>query len=554
MSVATLNPLLLASPLSQPKLGYVPDYSHWPNYPLMSPNYDSPFYGLPLEILQHIASFLPFHALVKVYKCLPKIHRPIFQQQLDHALALMMLTLDIKQEHDKSIHSLTTSYSSEKVLHTRWRVTNFDLENMRVEFQLEEKLGLMMAERRRQELALQQATYTSSPSSLANGIESVAFVSTGISTEQCALQENIENFIWRSRSKRECAKKRAAAGYSTTLVDESDASFPDSNYFHCNRSGSSPALTSATVSFEAHRNVPAPWISQRVEHPGRANSLVDSNAFLTTTSNSKSAQVQRAQERIAAFQQNRVLLRSLARMGGRQGSGLVQFLPTTISLDTRELGQKKAKAILTKPTLIRPILDANGSAIPSSSSSSSSCSSSTLKVEEQPSEWRRHSWHMSGDSAVSFHSGFKQENAKLSTVFKRLLKRSSWNSVGPATLNNSESTDYKDMTRSMDGFRSTDWTSIISGMASSISLPFRRGSQPSSSGGDETKNAQRKDRIVVKTCSTELKSKDGNTEEEEACYESEDSKELFEFTYDIRHDYVISDQMSMGSQDEVEEH
>ncbi|KAF9353953.1 hypothetical protein BGX26_008288 [Mortierella sp. AD094] len=551
MSVATLPPLsLLASSLSPSPVVPV-DHSYWANCPAVRPNYDLAFFGLPLEILQYIASFLPFHDLVKVFKSLPRIHRPVFQQQLDHSLALMMLTLEIKQIHGKSLHPMAVSYTAATVLQTRWRATSFDLEGMRVEFQLEEKLGLEMAERRRQELAL-------NPTSEKQGAGSqVTSEADGSSIQHCSFQENIENIIWKSRRRRISATRRAAAGFAMTPADESDMDFPDSNYFHCNRSSSSPILASATVSFEAHRNVPAPWIAQRVERLGlRAIApprIPNASSALTLTTDS--SRTQSARERIAAFQQNRVLLRSLAKMKGRQESGQARFLPAIVSLDTRDLGQKRVKAVITRSSFSNPQEDVQESNLLSSSMA-------TTKAEEPPTMVRRrHSWHMLGDMAGSLSSVSRereQGESGLSTVFRRFLKRSSWSSAGstrPSTFPSStlESTGGEDAVHPQKGSRSADWTSIISGVANSMSLSFRRNSQLNPSDGacnaPSALNNKEGARMVVKTYNAKFNNQfhEHNHEKssKEGCAEvafcnGQDSKELFELTYDVRHEYLLS--------------
>jgi hypothetical protein len=108
------------------------------------------FHGLPPEILHHIGTLLPFHDLVKVYTSLPRLHRPNFQQLLDHSLALMLLTLEIRQDLPE-LMDLMTLFTSAAVMHSEWRVTDFDMERMTVEFELEEKLGLRMAQKRARE-------------------------------------------------------------------------------------------------------------------------------------------------------------------------------------------------------------------------------------------------------------------------------------------------------------------------------------------------------------------------------------------------------------------
>ncbi|KAG0347455.1 hypothetical protein BG004_007695 [Podila humilis] len=156
-----------------------------------------PFHGLPPEMVQYIARFFSFRTLVLVYKSFPGVHRPILQQMLDHSLALMILTLEIRQFQDVEylvpVHhnrdratqnhnnnnnnnnnnntiapplpgaytiSAQAQASMEEetttTLSTQWRATEFDLDQWTVKFQLEEKLGLEVEAKRRQLLRLQQ--------------------------------------------------------------------------------------------------------------------------------------------------------------------------------------------------------------------------------------------------------------------------------------------------------------------------------------------------------------------------------------------------------------
>ncbi|KAG0276426.1 hypothetical protein BGZ95_007552 [Linnemannia exigua] len=375
-----------------------------------------PFYGLPPEILQHIASFLPFHGLVRLYTCLPKIHRPIFQLFLDHSLALMMLTLEIRQQSDEqpptrdslfvSVNNNPNGVGAARKLQTHWRVTDFDLDHMRVEFQLEEKLGLEMAERRRQEIEYQIQQNAKWPQdSLTAAREQLARSRRG--------QEDFENLIWRSRTGGMSSSSSTSSLIGSLQQSSSSSLFSisppevevsDSNFFHCNGSSHTPTLGSATVSFKAQRNMPAPWISQHFDF---ADPTVSSPPLSASTSCSapvtpESPSVIRARERVAAYKQNRLLLRALAKMRCREESSKLQFLPVTVELETEELGQKKVEAELVEPDNNNNISSntlsggvhrrpsGHRKVIPATTAGSSS--SSTIKLG------RRHSWQTSGSA------------------------------------------------------------------------------------------------------------------------------------------------------------
>ncbi|KAG0375596.1 hypothetical protein BGX24_008886 [Mortierella sp. AD032] len=366
-----------------------------------------PFYGLPLEILQHIASFLPFHGLVRLYTCLPKIHRPIFQLLLDHSLALMMLTLEIRQQSDEqpptrnsifvSVNNNPNGIGAVRKLQTHWRVTDFDLDHMRVEFQLEEKLGLEMAERRRREIEYQiQQNRKKSHDPLAEAREQLERSRHG--------QEDFENLIWRSRtggmssssstssligSLQQSSSSSLSSSPSTPEVEVSD-----SNFFHCNGSSHTPTLGSATVSFKAQRNMPAPWIAQNFDFADPATPSPPSSASTSSSASvaPESPGVVRARERVAAYRQNRLLLRALAKMRCREESSRLQFLPVTVELETEELGQKKVEAELVEPNNnssntysgdVHRHQSGHGKTFPATTAGSSS---STIKLG------RRHSW------------------------------------------------------------------------------------------------------------------------------------------------------------------
>ncbi|KAF9104506.1 erv26 super protein, partial [Mortierella sp. AM989] len=519
------------------------NHTRWAGFARAAPNYDLPFYGLPLEILQHIMTFLPFHDLVKVYRSLPRIHRPIFQQQLDHSLALMMLTLEIKQDHDKSIHPMAVSYDTVTMFQTHWRAMSFDMERMRVEFQLEEKLGLEMAERRRQELGIKPT------------ISSIK--SNGSSTHQSAFPEDIENIIWKSRRRKIVAKRRATAGFPMTPTDRSEIDISDSNYFHCNQSSPSPTLASATVSFKAHRNIPASWIALRMEHLGHR--IITPLRDPVTIVESDSPRIQSARERIAAFQQNRVLLRSLSKMNGQQESSQVQFMPTIVGLDVSELGRKKAVATVIKSSRPDPRENVHRSNALSSNMVPRKVNGPSTVVQ------RRHSWHMLGGMAGSSSSERVESESGFSTVFRSLLKRPSWSStrstMWPLILPSShpESTSCQSTGHPIEKSRSAEWTAFISGIASSISLPFRRHSESSLNGGscftpvDMNKERfshknQKLSKVAVKTYRSKSKSMNSQLYDNETLSGIEnctgqDLEGLFEFTYDVRHDYVLSGQM-----------
>ncbi|KAF9158330.1 hypothetical protein DFQ26_007750 [Actinomortierella ambigua] len=60
------------------------------------------FHGLPSELIQHIASFLSFEDLLRLYKSLPHVHRPVVQAMVDQVIALMVLQLEIYQARSSS--------------------------------------------------------------------------------------------------------------------------------------------------------------------------------------------------------------------------------------------------------------------------------------------------------------------------------------------------------------------------------------------------------------------------------------------------------------------
>ncbi|KAG0321055.1 hypothetical protein BGZ97_012216 [Linnemannia gamsii] len=519
-----------------------------------------PFYGLPLEILQHIASFLPFHGLVRLYTCLPKVHRPIFQLLLDHSLALMMLTLEIRQQSDEqppmrdsffvSLNNNPNGVGAARKLQTHWRVTDFDMDRMRVEFQLEEKLGLEMAERRRvevesqirQQLQLQQKGRKQGPwvrSQNGEGEE----------------EEDIENLIWRTRTGG-MSSSSSTSSLSGTLAGETGEAgeagglerrpsevieFSDSNFFHCTGSSHTPTLGSATVSFKAQRNMPAPWVSQNfdfgVDHsaPSSSTSSQSSGSSSSSLSSSVAVAVEtpamiRARERVAAYQQNRLLLRALAKMRSCEESSRLQFLPVTVELETEELGQKKVEA---------EVVDGAGASVrrrttsglgkgSAASAGSGGISTSAVKLG------RRHSWqalepsnnrpstsaqhhhhhhhshrrhHSALEPLLNFGSDLSSHG--LTKALKRILRRTSWNGNSSSQAHtataavstpyySSYSSSYSSLTgcsacdpyhqhhyynqyqrqyqhqhqqpqrRSMDSLRTVDWSSVFHSVASSM--------------------------------------------------------------------------------------
>ncbi|CAO3570673.1 unnamed protein product [Mortierella alpina] len=530
------------------------------------------FYGLPLEIIQHIALFLPFHDLVKVFKSLPAIHRPIFQQQLDHSLALLMLTLELHQSpadvplfRSASINPWEAALASEStLLNTRWRVTDFDSERMWVVFELEEKLGLEAAERRRCEIVHQQMSLKSSSSSSSSSLH--ALLGSPLICEQATQsvqdptfdpaleassssravslrfkrprehEEDLETRIWRARRNVATASRRASPepfqGTDGTGLEVED--LPDSNFFHCNGSPTAPALRSATVSFKAHRNVPAPWLSKY----GSSFSVQeeDRNRLQSAPMPRESAWTARARERIAGYQQNRTLLRSLAKMRAIEDSQRAQFLPTAIELDARELGLKRVEAV---------VLDQNLSSDPDH------CQGRPhFEPSRQARKSRRRSWHqlaLTEDATVlpSIADDDEQPMRRFSSVFKRMLKAPSWSDP----LSALSPPEQQPLTRwSIDGSGTVDWSTIISDMA----LSMYRSSVPS---GRQGSRRPTQPCVVVRAlpareaefsmhCSPvesngHLK---GTTDAEEEATLSQGKevkeRQLFELTYDIRHNYL----------------
>ncbi|KAF9981548.1 hypothetical protein BGZ75_007094 [Mortierella antarctica] len=537
------------------------------------------FYGLPLEIIQHIALFLPFHDLVKVFKSLPAIHRPIFQQQLDHSLALLMLTLEFHQSptdvftfRQASINPWESAPPTEStLLQTQWRVTDFDLERMWVVFELEEKLGLEAAERRRCEILHQQMSLRESTSSVHTLLESQCIWEQTMqdfqdptsdpileASSSCRAgslrfkrprepEEDLETRIWRAR-RNVTANGRISPEPFQGRTDGTGLEvedLPDSNFFHCNGSPTAPALRSATVSFKAHRNVPAPWLSKcsssfsaQEEEERPEPSLAPQESAWTT----------RARERIAGYEQNRVLLRSLDKMKALEDSQRAQFLPTAIELDTRELGLKRVEAIVLDQ---HPTADpGHGRRRPQSEPCKQVTAAAAAAAASTARKNRRHSWHqlaLTEDATfVTSTVDEVEQNLKgFSTVFKRILKAPSWSDSLSAL---SPPPEQQPQTRwSMDGSGTADWSTMLSDMALSMyrsSVPTeRQGSRP------------RKSCVIVRTlCAPETEfsmhcdslEHEGHGkgrrefDEDATLSRGVDVKErqLFELTYDIRHNYL----------------
>ncbi|KAG0088363.1 hypothetical protein BGZ92_006268 [Podila epicladia] len=404
------------------------------------------FHGLPPEIIQHIASFMSFRTLVLVYKSFPMIHRPLLQQMLDHSLALMMLTLEIHQQQDiellpGAVHSLAPAQSSEvTTLTTEWRATNCDLAQWTVEFQLEEKLGLQMAAKRRHEI-LQQQEFPQSSSVPSSPSPNSGLCSPGSSNppqkRAHMTPEDIEYMIWKARSRPRTSSEGAAGsvGYGagaseeevmqSLLMEDTPQEAFDNNFFHCNGSDYPPSLASASVSFKANRNSPAPWVTQRIELGPHSSS--DSESSLSRPESPKTIC---ALERIAAFQQNRVLQRSLTKMACRNELSKTELLPMPVVLETSDLGQKRVEAYLLPP---RPLSISehesrrSSQEMPSSSPPSSfSGSAVSLSFFNQPtvpsissSRARRHSWHVTEPDACA-----SNRRTTIAATIKSLFKAS----------------------------------------------------------------------------------------------------------------------------------
>jgi hypothetical protein len=155
----------------------------------------------------------------------------------------------------------------------------------------------------------------------------------GIHDAASLVEGDIETPIWESRRRAAASRRNSHDSATTppTAMDPFSSILWDSNFFHCTRLSLPPVPASAQISFKAHRNMSAPWVVQR-------ECLLD--PFLSVLSSSP---VHRnAHERVLAFHQNRMLLRTLSNMKSRNESSQVQFLPEIVELDARELGQRKA--------------------------------------------------------------------------------------------------------------------------------------------------------------------------------------------------------------------
>ncbi|KAG0027627.1 hypothetical protein BGZ81_005433 [Podila clonocystis] len=449
-----------------------------------------PFHGLPLEIIQYIAGFMSFRTLVLVYKSFPKIHRPLLRQLLDHSLALMILTLEIRQQQDiellpGTVYLPTPShFLEETTLTTHWRATDFDLEQWTVEFQLEEKLGLQMAAKRRHEILQQQELQhsTSVPSSSNCGPCSLGLSSPPQKRAHMS-PENIEYMIWKARSRPRTSTEGAVGGVGpgtgaseeevmqSLLMEDTPQEAFDNNFFHCNGSDYPPTLTSASISFKANRNTPAPWVSHRIELGPHLSS-----ESASSLSPSESPKTICALERIAAFQQNRVLQRSLAKMVCRNELNRTQFLPMPVALETSDLGQKRVEAFLLPP---RPMSISEhesrrssqelSSSSPPSSFSGSAVSLSLSNRGELPSRTRRHSWHVTESDTIA------PRHTSIAATIKNLFMASSSLSSSDGRISRSRSSLDLDNSncscRTVRGAsrKANFWTSMISGKASSSS-------------------------------------------------------------------------------------
>lgn len=450
----------------------------------------TPFHGLPPEIIQYIAGFMSFSTLVLVYKSFPKIHRPLLQQILDHSLALMVLTLEIRQQQDIE-HLPGTNTNAEPVLYddttlrTKWRATDFDLEQWTVEFQLEEKLGLQMAAKRRHAILQQQEEIQHTSLSCSNSGQCSPGSSNPPSKRAHMAPEDIEYMIWKARSRRmspEVGTTTGGIGSGTGVSTEEEAmqsllmetprepSLFDNNFFHCNGSDRPPTLTSATVSFKANRNSPAPWVSLRSEL-GPDHSSSDESLSRT-----ESLKIICAREQIAALQQNRVLQRSLSKLV-HGNLCKTEFLPLPVELETSDLGQKQVEAFLLphRPMSISEHENRRSSQeLPSSSSSSSSSTSfSGSKVSlslfnQTSSRARRHSWPMTEPSEAPFTS---TRHTSIASTIKNLFKASSSFSSSDGRISRRSSLDLDNNNCSCPIVRHKRnfWSSMISSRASSSS-------------------------------------------------------------------------------------
>ncbi|KAF9384809.1 hypothetical protein CPB97_005358 [Podila verticillata] len=537
----------------------------------------TPFHGLPPEIIQHIAGFMSFSTLFLVYKSFPKIHRPLLQQILDHSLALMVLTLEIRQQRDIE-HLPGTNTNVQPVLYddttlrTKWRATDFDLEQWTVEFQLEEKLGLQMAAKRRHAILQQQEEIQHTSSSCSNSGLCSLGSSNPPSKRAHMAPEDIEYMIWKARSRRmspEVGTTTGNIGSGTGVATEEDAmqsllmetpqepSSFDNNFFHCNGSDRPPTLSSATVSFKANRNSPAPWVSLRSElgpdHSSSDESLSRTESLKTIC----------ARERIAAFQQNRVLQRSLAKMV-HDNLCRTEFLPLPVELETSDLGQKRVEAFLLphRPMSISEHESRRSSQeLPSSSSSSTSFSGSTVSLSlsnQTSSRARRHSWHVTEPSEAPFtHT----RHTSIASTIKKLFKASSSASSSGGRISRRSSLDLDNNHCSCPivGHKSNFWSSMISSRASTSSRSLTNWSNSEDClvhghfGCRRTVHITSTPALAKDRWGLGIKRKrslpgsraieDTNPEEGEGEQEKETCKtvvrpSLFEFQYGVRHNYM----------------
>ncbi|KAG0302910.1 hypothetical protein BGZ98_007126 [Dissophora globulifera] len=606
---------------------------------------DMDFYGLPLEILQHIATFLPFHDLIRVYKSMPKVYRPIFQQQLERSLALMVLTLEIQQPSPESAavvtvlvdpSALSPAAAGATALKTQWRATHFDLESLRVEFELEDKLGLEMAERRHQEILQQHYQRQQQQQQLQHQLHAPPSAAS-------TLYEDIETVIWKARRRAFATSRRIGLQFAmnpdtaatTSSSEELDPCHADYNFFHCDQSSSLPVLGSATVTFKAHRNTMAPWVVHGADPP-LAPSFSKPPSSTTTSAPAESPWTQSARERIAAFQQNRVLIKTLAKLRNQDEASKLQFLPRIVELDISELGQKRAKAVVVDHhhryryhhhhhhrytawrwrrhhvTSKRPITSlssttATTTTAATTTTTSSSSSSSSSPPPLPPRMQRRHSWHPI-ESFESHRSAFlfvedeygESSAFNFSTIFKRFLKVSSWNEIAPlnwlTAQEDDEKTEECECCEDIQGFAAmaaaaaasalarafhpttamtpittittittmttmTDWTSLFTNVVASVYKMHRHyrrfGFNSSGSvnnivvtttleppkGVTKRRFSQSHQPSLDVSSSSAAATAERATTKEQTTMEQHHDGELFEFLYDVRHNYLSSSRL-----------
>lgn len=481
----------------------------------------------------------------------------------------MMLTLEIRQLSDEqppmrdsifvSMNNNPNGVGAARKLQTHWRVTDFDLERMRVEFQLEEKLGLEMAERRRWEIEYQIQQHL-----LKQGRkkEQLGKTRLGLQGQGEGEEEDIENLIWRTRTGGMSSSSSTSSligvlgtgtggAGSQQRYDAEVMEVSDSNFFHCNGSSHTPTLGSATVSFKAQRNMPAPWISQNFDFADNSpstSSLASASASSSTPSiPAETPAVIRARERLAAYQQNRLLLRALAKMRSCEESSKLQFLPVTVELETEELGQKKVEAEL---------VDGSTAGVRRRTSSGyGKVSVVSASVGQGAKLGRRHSWqalrppanrvHGTGSGIGVSSAQHPHQHHRYSAVepllnfgndlssggwtkaLKRILRRTSWNGNSSArsrahtappirtayTSSSSSSSpgcsvcdpqhyqyhhhynqqqqqqQQQPQRRSMDSLRTVDWSSVFHSVASSMHRSSSSSSSASSHSTTTTTSA-----------------------------------------------------------------